>query len=418
MKSFNPGRRHFFRTLGAATTGVVATSMTGTAGPSHNSRRIKVGALLPSSSVYPEMAQNFVDGLNYFFTKEETPAQPPFDLVVEDGGVGQKQAVANAKKLLSSQGVDLLVAQVSAPVAAALKEELASFKCPVLFTGPGVSIPHPNDEDELFFRNCMNSWQAETAMGTWAAQHLGPKALILSSFYDSGYDICYSFQSGFEKAGGSLVQPTVVYDMPPINHDYDKIATLVQQTDPDVIYIASSQPATMILGEIRERRLDVNRHLVVSSYLADERRLHSLAEYAHNLYSCFSWSPQLNNQENKNFVSSFQKHFNYAPDSFTVNGYETAQIIASVIEKTSGRQERLASALKTVSIQSPRGRIKMNTTTRSTNAPLYLRKVERINGQFKNRVLAQLDGPSFKEDFVVAKRSSQPSGWTNAYLSV
>lgn len=73
-------------------------------------------------------------------------------------------------------------------------------------------------------------WQASWALGTWAAQQGGSRAVVISSIYDSGYDALDAFHQGFRAAGGEVAAIHFT--------DTPDFASLKQTYQPDVIYAA------------------------------------------------------------------------------------------------------------------------------------------------------------------------------------
>ena len=74
------------------------------------------------------------------------------------------------------------------------------------------------------------------------------------------------------------------------------------------------------------------------------------------------------------------------PNFMAVGGYDGMRVILEAAKATQGgRGEALLNAMKGQSFESPRGPMKIDPETRDVIHNIYVRKVERVNGQLFNQ---------------------------------
>jgi branched-chain amino acid transport system substrate-binding protein len=89
---------------------------------------------------------------------------------------------------------------------------------------------------------------------------------------------------------------------------------------------------------------------------------------------------------NQKFVAEFSKANNgMRPNFMAVGGYDGMRVIMKGLEATNGKGgEELLNAMKGQSFESPRGPILIDPQTRDIVQDVYIRKVERVDGQLYN----------------------------------
>ena len=90
---------------------------------------------------------------------------------------------------------------------------------------------------------------------------------------------------------------------------------------------------------------------------------------------------------NKKFVDAFQKaHKGLRPNFMAVGGYDGMRVIYEALKKTGGKGggEALVTAMKGQIFESPRGPVFIDAQTRDVVQNIYLRKVEKKDGQLYN----------------------------------
>jgi branched-chain amino acid transport system substrate-binding protein len=92
-------------------------------------------------------------------------------------------------------------------------------------------------------------------------------------------------------------------------------------------------------------------------------------------------------EKNKAYVAAFQKaNLGMRPNFVSVGGYDGMHLIYEALKKTVGNADgaALLAAMKGMALESPRGPVSIDPETRDIVQNIYLRKVERVDGQLHN----------------------------------
>jgi len=90
---------------------------------------------------------------------------------------------------------------------------------------------------------------------------------------------------------------------------------------------------------------------------------------------------------NQEYVSAFrQANPNLHPNFISVSAYDGMHLIDQALAKTGGRTDGdlLIGVMKGMSWDSPRGPISIDSQTRDVVHDIYLRRVEKIDGELRN----------------------------------
>jgi branched-chain amino acid transport system substrate-binding protein len=86
---------------------------------------------------------------------------------------------------------------------------------------------------------------------------------------------------------------------------------------------------------------------------------------------------------NKTYVADFQKTVGERPDFASLGAYDGLHLVYEALKKTGGNSDgdALIAAMKGMAWESPRGPISIDPDTRDIVSNIYIRKVEKIDGQ-------------------------------------
>jgi branched-chain amino acid transport system substrate-binding protein len=106
-----------------------------------------------------------------------------------------------------------------------------------------------------------------------------------------------------------------------------------------------------------------------------------------------SYSAAHDSPLNKAYVAAFEQANDFRPDFVSVGAYDGLHLIYEALKKTNGNADGdvLLSAMKGMAWESPRGPISIDPETRDIVQNIYIRKVERVNGQLYSMEFATYD---------------------------
>jgi branched-chain amino acid transport system substrate-binding protein len=364
--------------------------------PGKLSAPLRVGLMLPHSSPHAQAHANLRAGMNLAFEQMSSEAAT-VSLVAEPIGFSPTGAKLSARNLLEQNEMDVVVALVNERITHQMYKLFHVHKTPLVVLNVGANIADDAGEREYLTHKTLGHWQANGALGNWAAHNVGTRAAMMMSFYESGYDTPYAFQHGFEAAGGEVMESTVTHL--PNGEGLASVLARISAANPDFVYaLYSGTQAVEFVRAYAEAGLAGRIPLVGSAYLVDEAHLASL-DSAVGIRSAFSWSPSLRSAANDAFNLAYMAASGRAADSFALLGYDTAKFIGEAARRA-GSKARMPSALKAA----------------NTSAPVYLREVQRVNGRLQNIVVAELDSATATVERARTARSELKSGWVNPYL--
>ena len=159
--------------------------------------------------------------------------------------------------------------------------------------------------------------------------------------------------------------------------------------------------------------------LVTSSFALHERALATLGNALIGVQSGMIWSGGLDQPTNRDFTSSFRTLNGYAADPFALLGYDSVHLLDQAVDAAgSSRADRLAQALRTNPIDSPRGMLIFDTETQAFKSPLYQAEVDYRGMSLQNKVVGTLDAVPTQKILPKFAQGTSRSGWLHPYLSL
>lgn len=381
-----------------------------------------IGLLLPRSEIYPALGENLTAGMQLYFdrSREQDNARK-VQLRTETITYDSLDALRKSKQLAQTGPLDFVVAVTGARVAAQLGSFFQTHHIPLIVNRMGANVFSPDWHTPFVINNSLSLWQANRAMGAWVAQHLGKRAYVVRSFYESMYDMGYAFRTAFEAAGGRIVASSTTHS-PYVDRDLVPLMKSIESSRPDFVYgFYNGQQAGEFVRAYADAGLAGRIPLAGSAFMVDESILSTQGDIASGIMTALPWAGGLNSAGNTAFMNAYQQATGREADAFAVLGYDTAQLIAHADRDVLGnllRANRLAEALDHAEISSPRGSLSVLAPLQQLGGPIYLREVRWQNGAWRNVVIDQLETTSSLDAPIAATRARQQSGLLNPYLAV
>jgi branched-chain amino acid transport system substrate-binding protein len=242
-------------------------------------------------------------------------------------------------------------------------------------------------------------------MADWAAKKQGLKKVVtLVSDFAPGHDSETYFKQTFTAAGGEV---PLALRVPLLNPDFAPFLQRVRDASPDGLYvfIPAGQAATM-MRQFVERGLDKSGiRLIGAGDITDDDLLNQMGDVALGLETAYFYSAAHPSAKNKAFVEGVKQANNgMRANFFGVSGYDGMHLIYEGIRKTGGKTDgdSFIGAVKGMSWESPRGPMSIDPETRDVISNIYMRKVERVNGELWNIEFATVE--NVKDPVKAAKK--------------
>jgi branched-chain amino acid transport system substrate-binding protein len=348
---------------------------------------IKIGVIAPYSGQFADTGNQLDNGIKLYMKQHgDTVAGKKIEVIRKDvGGIAPDVAKRLAQELVVRDKVDILAGFVLTPNALAAGDVSAEAKKFMVVMNAATSII--TTKSPYMARTSVTPPLLNETFGTWAATKGGlKKVYTMVSDYGPGHDAEGAFHRAFKEAGGEIVGSV---RMPIANPDFSAFVQRAKDTNPDGIYIwipGGSQPAA-VQKALSERGIDPKKIKVLGQgELTIDEALKSVGDIAIGTITVFHYDPNHDSKLNRDFVKAYRESYNRLPDIYTIGGYDGTHLIYEALKKTGGKTdgESLIAAAKGMKWESPRGPISIDPETRDIVENVYIRRVEKVNGELVN----------------------------------
>lgn len=368
---------------------------------------LRVGLLLPSFRSYPQVGASFLNGFRLFQT--ESGSGNALQLLTGDAQSPSGLTAQALAKMCEQARPDVVVSLANPSVAQDLHRYLEERNIPLLISHAGAN--RIDRVQSNIFYNTLGYWQASFRAGAWAVETLGKRAVVVSSFYESGYDALRAFEEGLEEAGGQVVARHVTH-VPGRPLTMATLMRRIATQDADFVYAHySGDEGAAFVGAYTASRYTRQTPLLGSSFLLESALPGPAKGAVRNIYSISSWTDSLRDEKNALFLNAFRSRYGRTADSFAVLGFETAGLLSAAGVTSAGS---VAEGLRRAQFSGPRGVLALEGVTGSVVPPLYLRQIRWTSNGYRTSVRDTL--PSVPERS--APTGNVRTGWLNPYLNV
>jgi branched-chain amino acid transport system substrate-binding protein len=353
---------------------------------------VRIGLILTYTGQFTDNAAQMDNGIKLYMKQHgDTVAGRKIEIIRRDDAGTPDTAKRLAQELIVNENVDILGGFVITPEAltvAPLSEQ--SKKLMVVMNAATAII---TTKSPYIVRSSLTLPQNCEVLGTWAFQNGVKKVFTLVSDYAPGVDAETSFQLAFTAAGGQVAGSVRV---PLANPDFSAFVQRAKDSEADGIFVfvpSGAQPVALATALI-ERGMDPSKVKIMGQgELSDEAALKAMGDGAVGIITAFHYDYLHDSAVNKAFVTAFNAEFKRNPDYFSVGGYDGMHIIYEALKKTGGKAEgdRLIESVKGMKWESPRGLVSIDPDTRDIINTVYIRRVEKVNGQVRNVEFAKFE---------------------------
>ena len=295
--------------------------------------------------------------------------------------------VDNAKRLAQELIVNDKVAVIAGfevtPAAMAIAPLATEAKVPAVVMAAGTSAI--TERSPYIARTSFTLPQSSVIIADWAAKNNIKKVVSIVSDYAPGADAEKWFSDTFKKAGGEIIEALKVPLMAP---DFSPFLQRAAEAKPDAIFIfVPSGQGAAFMKQYIERGLDkAGIKVIGTGDVTDDDLLPQMGDAVIGVVTAHMYSADHPSEMNRKYVEAFTKANNFRPNFMSVGGYDGMHLIYEAVRKTGGKVDgdSLIAAMKGMQWESPRGPMSIDPDTRDVVQNIYMRKVERKNGQLYN----------------------------------
>jgi branched-chain amino acid transport system substrate-binding protein len=345
---------------------------------------IKIGFVAPMTGQFSQIGKHLIAGAKYYMQEHGSlVAGKKIELLIRDDGGQPDTAKRIAQEYIVNDKVAVLAGFTFTPVALAVAPLSAQAKIPQVVMGAGTSII--TERSPYIARTFFTLAQVAVPMAQWAAKSNIKRLVTLVSDYAPGHDAEKSFGDAYRKGGGEVVASIRV---PVQNPDFAPYLQRARDANPEAIFVfIPGNQAGAFARQYAERGISGSGvKLIGTGDMTDDDMLNSMGDPAIGIVTAHQYSAAHDSDVNRAFVSGFKKTTGMRPNFVSVAAYDGMHLIYEALKKTGGDTDgdKLIAAMKGMSFESPRGPISIDPETRDIVQNIYIRRVERKDGELYN----------------------------------
>lgn len=354
-----------FRWLGLA---ALAMTVGGTA----QAAEVKIGVVLPFSGANADLGHQIDKAFDLYVKLHEKDIAPHKVSIIKRDEGPPTGAVAKTvtTELITNDKAQLVTGFVFSPSAIALAPVVTQAKVPMVIANAGTAWI--TNLSPYIVRLSFSMWHPAYPMGAYAYNKAGCKTVAMAyTDFPPGKDSTEAFKTGFEKAGGKIVD-AVPMGSPVQVPDFTPFFQKIKDEKPDCMYVfipsgAHAAGVMKAYGELGMRKAGIK--LIGPMDLVPDNKLQDMGDAAIGTIVMGHYARDLDNAQNKNFVAEWHKA--YGPDSYpdfmSAAGWDTMHAIFDTIKKLNGNLSdgaKVVDAMKGWSTDGPRGHVMIDPATR------------------------------------------------------
>ncbi len=363
-------------------------------------QEIKVGVVLPYTSVNAETAQQMDHGIDMYLKLNADAVKPyTITLIKRDAknpaGADAKLAV---QELLTQDNVDVVVGWIYSPNAIASAPLLtAANKLGVIMNAGTAWITNLSND---FVRTSFSMWSAGYTLGVAAAKTLHAKtAVVAYTDFPPGKDSLDAFKAGFEANGGKVID-AIPAGGPAAVPDFTPFFQRAKDEHPDVLFVFvpagdHAVAVTKTYAALGMRAAGIK--LIGPGDITQDIKLQQMGDAAVGTITMHHYNADLDNPQNKRFVAAWRQAYgpDSTPDFTAVGAYDGMAALVHAVQATKGHIDDGTAAVKTLlgwKFDSPQGPIEIDPQTRDIIMNEYLAEVVKgTDGKLHQKVLETYD---------------------------
>jgi branched-chain amino acid transport system substrate-binding protein len=352
---------------------------------------IKIGLVMPLTGVLSAVGKQAEAGARLYRAQHgDRVAGRKLELIVRDDTSAPDVSKRIVQELIVSDKVAVIGGGLTPNVLAIAPLVTASKTATVVMVS-GTSIV--TEKSDYFVRTSWTHAQQASVLANWAVNNGSKRVTIISSNWAPGVEAAGVFTDTFKKGGGQIIETIWV---PLANADFAPFLQRARDSGPDTLFVFVPAPqAATFAKQFVERGLDKSGiKLIGPGDITDDQDLPRMSDAMIGTVTSGFYSAYHPSAMNRDYVSAFRKaNGSMRPNFISVSAYDGMHLIYEALKKTDGKTDgdALVAAMKGMAWESPRGPISIDPETRDIVQNIYLRKVEKIDGEPYNVEFATVE---------------------------
>jgi branched-chain amino acid transport system substrate-binding protein len=345
---------------------------------------LKVGISMPMTGVgFAAVGRQLTAAIKlYMLEHGDTVAGRKVELIVRDDGGVADVARRRVQEMIVNDKIDIVGIGIT-PTCLAIAPLVTAARKMTLVMSSGASIT--TTKSPYFVRAGFILSPQSWIMAEWATKNGSKRVVTLVNDWAPGIESETAFTGRFKELGGQIIESIRI---PLANPDFAPFLQRIADLKPDTafIYFPGTQ-APIFAKQFAERGLGRSGIKIIGpGDLTTDDSLNDMGDQMLGIITAGPYSASHESALNKAYVAAIEKAGHFRPDFVSLGGYDGMHLIYEALKKTGGNSDAdaLVAAMKGMAFESPRGPISIDPATRDVVSNIYIRRVEKINGQLWN----------------------------------
>ncbi len=364
--------------------GMAATAASAVFAPAVRAQSVlKMGISMPSTGAgFAAVGRQLNAAIKLYMQQHgDTVAGRKIELIVRDDAGVADNAHRLIQEMIVNDKVDICGIGIT-PTALAIAPIVTEAKKATVVMSSGASVT--TTKSPYFVRAGFLLSSQSWIMAEWAAKNGSKKVVTLVNDWAPGVEAESAFKTRFTQVGGQIMESIRI---PLANPDFAPFLQKIADLKPDTafIYFPGTQ-APIFAKQFAERGLGKSGIKIIGpGDLTTDDNLNDMGDQMLGMITAGVYSAAHNSPLNKTYVDAIKKN-GFRPDFVSLGGYDGMHLLYEALKKTKGDAsgDALLGAMKGMAWESPRGPISIDPDTRDIVNNVYIRKVEKLNGELWN----------------------------------
>ncbi|HEU5017171.1 MAG TPA: ABC transporter substrate-binding protein, partial [Pseudolabrys sp.] len=244
-------------------------------------------------------------------------------LVVADDELQPPVAIQKVRRMIDQDHVDFVVGPIFSNVLAAIHKPVMDAGKILISTNAGTSTFAGKGCNPNFFVTSYENDQIFETLGKIANNRNYKRVYAMVPNYQAGKDALAGFKRVYK---GQIVGEALV---PLKSVDLQVYLSKLASLKPDALF--TFMPGGLgitLIKQFNQAGLK-GKVPIISAFTADEATLPVLGAAAEGIFGALTWAPDMDNPQNKKFVSGYEAAYHAIPASYAMQAYDAANLIDS-----------------------------------------------------------------------------------------
>jgi branched-chain amino acid transport system substrate-binding protein len=352
-------------------------------GSSFAQDKVRVGMVMPLTGTLASAGKQVMAGARlYLHQHGPKVAGKEIELVVKDDTSSFEVGKRLIQESIINDQVDIIGGGLTGDLFASAALLTEAKKPTVIMLSSTSTVI---DKSSYFVRTSCTLAQSSAIMGDWAKKAGLKRIVTVVSDFSPGHEAEAIFKDRYLAAGGQIVE---LIRVPLQNPDFAPFLQRARDVAPEALFVfIPSVQVAIFAKQFVERGLDkAGIKLIGPGDLTDDDLLPNMGDAILGTVTAHFYSAAHPSISNKSFIEAYRKQNNTRPNFMAVSGYDGMHLIYRALESTKGATDssQLIGAMKGAAWESPRGRMSIDRMTGDVVHNIYIRKVEKVNGELQN----------------------------------